>query len=239
MKNPGARKPWAERLAALLIVAPLPALAEIDRVYHPYVTPLEAELEWRSTVIDDSGDPYDGEQLHRFAFGRTFGERLLGEAYLNARETETQSLKVSGFELEGLYQLTEPGEYGFDWGVLAEFERDTDRNISELGARLIAEKELGETSLALNASAEYEYGSGIDNELEFGAAAQWRWRLTPTLEPALEYYVGDGFQGLGPVLTGTQRLGIAKKLKWEFGVILGVSNDTPERTWRAQLEFEF
>lgn len=215
------------------------ASADIDRVYHPYVTPLETELEWRGTIVDDSGDSSDREQLHRLAFGRSLSERFFGEAYINARKTETEHLKVSGFEFEGIYQLTEPGEYGFDWGVLAEFERDTDRNISAFGARLLAEKEIGETSLALNAIAEYEYGSGIDNELEFGAAAQWRWRYAEAFEPALEYYVGDGTHGLGPVLIGSQRLGTAKKLKWEFGVIFGASNDTPERTWRGQLEFEF
>lgn len=224
--------------AALMTIA-LPALAEIDRVYHPYVQPLETELEWRGTLVDDGGDPADAEQLHRFAFGRSIGERLFGEVYINARKTETQALRVSGFELEGLYQLTEPGEYGFDWGVLVEFERDTDRNIAGFGGGLIAEKELGDTSLALNLLTEYEYGRGIDNELEFGGAAQWRWRLSEAFEPALEYYVGDGTQGLGPVLTGTQRLGTAKKLKWELGIIFGASNDTPERTWRALLEFEF
>ncbi len=226
-------------LCLTALTTAMPVFADIDRVYHPFVQPLETELEWRATLVDDGGDGFDGEQLHRFAFGRSIGERLFAEAYVNARKTEQQHFSVSGFELEALYQLTEPGEYGIDWGVLAEFERDTDRNISEFGGRLLAEKELGETSLAVNLIAEYEYGTGIDNELEFGGAAQWRWRLNEAFEPALEYYVGDGTQGLGPIVVGTQRLGIAKKLKWEFGVIFGVSNDTPERTWRAQLEFEF
>ncbi len=227
------------QLGLVLIAMTAPAFADIDRVYHPYVQPLETELEWRATLVDDGGDPDDTTQLHRFAFGRSFGDRLFGEVYINARRSDTQDLKVAGFELEAIYQLTEPGEYGIDWGLLAEFERDTDRNISGLGVGLLAEKELGATSLALNLLAEYEYGSGIDNELEFGGAAQWRWRLSEAFEPALEYYVGDGTQGLGPVLVGTQRLGTAKKLKWEFGVIFGASNDTPERTWHAQLEFEF
>jgi len=240
MNNFSRRGALPKLLATMLTGAAAPAaMAEIDRVYHPYVTPLETELEWRSTYIDDNGDTNDGEQLHRFALGRTFGERLLGEVYLNARKTETGSLKVSGFELEGIYQLTEPGEYAFDWGVLLEYERDTDRNISGVGGGLLAEKELGNTSIAVNLLAEYEYGSGIDNEFEFGAAAQWRWRLSEAFEPALEYYVGDGTQGIGPVLTGLQRLGTAKKLRWEFGLIQGISNDTPERTWRALLEFEY
>lgn len=232
----GSRSLLAAALTSAFIS---PALAEIDRVYHPYVTPLETELEWRGTLVDEDGGSTDAEQTHRFALGHSFGERFFGEAYINARKTETDHLQVSGFELEGIYQLTEAGEYGFDWGVAAEYARDTDRNISEIGARLLAEKEIGETSLTLNAIAEYEYGSGIDNELEFGAAAQWRWRLKEAFEPALEYYVDDGTHGLGPVLVGSQRLGTAKKLKWEFGVIFGVGSDTPERTWRGQLEFEF
>lgn len=227
------------RATALLGACIPTAFAEVERVYHPYVTPLETELEWRGTLIDDGGDPADAEQLHRFALGRSFGERFFGEVEINARKTESEHFKVSGFELEGIYQLTEAGEHDFDWGMLVEFERDTDRNISEISSRLLAEKEIGETSLTFNTIVEYEYGSGIDNELEFGAAAQWRWRIDAAFEPALEYYLDDGTHGLGPVLVGAQRLGTAKKLKWEFGVIFGIDSGTPVRTWRGQLEFEF
>jgi hypothetical protein len=232
-------KYWAERLAAVLIATPLPALAEIGRVYHPYVTPLETEIEWRSIVADDNDAPSDGEQMHRLAIGKSLSEKLFAEAYLIGRKTDAQDLKVSGFELEGLYQLTEPGEHLADLAVLVEFERDTDRNISYVGGGLVAEKELGITSLALNLIGEYEYGGGVKDEFDTEVTAQWRWRWRERFEPAVEYYVDEYTEGVGPVLTGLERLGQRQKLKWEFGVIFGTGNDAPEQTWRALLEFEF
>src|SRR5690606_20664984 len=211
----------------------------IDRVYHPYVEPLETELEWRAVLTDDPDHPEDREQLHRLAFGKTLTERLFAEAYLVGRKTDSQSLDLSGFELEAMYQLTEPGEYSADWAIIVEYERDTDRNISGLGGGIVVEKEFGVTSLAVNLLTEYEYGGGIDEELDIGAAAQWRWRWNERFEPALELYAAEGTLGSGPALTGLQRLGNRQKLRWEFGLIFGLDSETPDRTWRALLEFEF
>ncbi len=225
--------------AAVLAALAERAHAGIDRVYHPYVTPLETEIEWRTSVGDGGNSPYDGEVMQRLAIGRALSEKLFAEAYLIGRKTDTDNLKLSGFELEAMYQLGEAGEYPVDLALLTEFERDADRNISHVGGGVVAEKELGSTSLALNVMAEYEYGGGIDNELDTEVAAQWRWRWRETFEPALEYYVDEYTEGAGPVLTGLARLGGRQKLKWEFGVIFGTGKDAPDRTWRALLEFEF
>lgn len=239
-KNVSSFVPRTLLTAAALASASLqPAFAEIDRVYHPYVTPLETEIEWRTTIGDGGNSPYDGQTMQRLAIGRALGEKLFAEGYVIGRKTDTDSLKLSGFELEAMYQIGEAGEYPVDLALLTEFERDADRNISHVGGGLVAEKEFGATSLALNFMAEYEYGSGVDDELDTEVAAQWRWRWSEALEPALEYYVDEYTEGAGPVLTGLFRLGERQKLKWEFGVIIGTGKDAPERTWRGQLEFEF
>lgn len=235
------RLAWRAAAVVWLLGAGADAGADgsIDRVYHPYVEPLETELEWRLATVDDGKAERDGEQLHRFAFGTTLSERLFAEAYVLGRKTDSRSLDVSGFELEALYQLTEPGEYGADWAVLVEYERDTDLNRSGVGGGLVMEKEFGATSLAANLLAEYEYGGGIDEEFDVGAAAQWRWRWRETFEPALELYAAENTLGSGPVVTGLQRFGSRRKLRWEFGLIFGLDAETPDRTWRALLEFEF
>jgi hypothetical protein len=226
------------RTALPLLLAGGWAAADIDRVYHPYVDPLETEIEWRAVIAENDGDADRERQLHRLAIGRALAERLFVEGYLIGEKDSGESLSLSGYEVEALYQLSEPGEYWADWAAIVEIERDIERNIWEVGAGVVLEKEFGTTSVALNLISKYEFGRGIDNELELEGALQWRWRWRESFEPAIEYYVGDGTHGLGPVLTGTNRFG-ARKLKWELGVIFGISNDTPEHTLRTLVEFEF
>ncbi len=97
---------------------------------------------------------------------------------------------------------------------------------------------MGRTSLAANIRAIYEFGRGIDNELELETAVQWRLRGNPLLEPAVEFYLGDGSKGVGPVLTGLLRLG-GTQLKYEFGSIFGIDSDSADVTYRLMFEFEF
>ena len=229
----------------LLLVLPLlaggsqvVADSEIGRVYHPYVEPLEREIEWRANIIDDPDSEQLKDQKYWLAGGYSINERWFAEAYLIAARDNGESLKVDGVELEAKLQLTEQGEFWADWGMLFEVERETSENIWEVAVTGLMEKEFGPTSLAANLSAIYEFGGGIDNEFETAAAMQWRWRYTEIFEPALEYYVGDDLAAVGPVGTGLLRFG-QQKLKWELGVLFGVDSITPDKTYRVLFEYEF
>jgi hypothetical protein len=212
--------------------------SEIGRVYHPYVEPMEREIEWRSNIIDDSGDSNHKDQKHWLAAGYSINDRWFAEAYVIAAKDNGEALQVEGFELEAKLQLTEQGEYWADWGVLYELERETSENIWEAAISGLMEKEIGPTSLAANLSAIYEFGGGIDDEFETAAAFQWRWRYAEKFEPAIEYYQGDDLSAVGPVGLGMFRIG-RQKLKWELGLLFGVDNMTPDRTCRVLFEYEY
>ena len=212
--------------------------AEIGRVYHPYVEPMEREIEWRSNVVDDPDSADHRDQKHWLAAGYSIGERWFVEAYVIGAKDNGASLELEGFELEAKLQLTEQGEYWADWGMLFEVERETSENIWEIAVGGLMEKEIGPTSLAANLSAIYEFGGGIDNEFETAAALQWRWRYAEKFEPAIEYYVGDDLSALGPVGLGMFRFG-HQKLKWELGLLFGVDSVTPDKTYRVLFEYEF
>ena len=137
------------------------------------------------------------------------------------------------------WQLTEQGEYSADWGLLFELEKETEQSIWGLSGTLLIEKEWGRTVGAANLGLTYEAGSDINNELESTAALQLRYRYSRALEPAVELYAAQDTLAAGPVLMGDQRLGIGRKLHWEFGAIFGISDRTPDQTLRALLEFEF
>ena len=117
-----ARKCLAIGIIAIVHV-PQPASADgivIDRIYDPYVQPLETELEWRS--IFQSDDTLGDVQKHFFGFGRSFSDRWAGEIYAIGTKESGGSLSFDTYELEFKWQLTEQGEYAFDWGMVFELE---------------------------------------------------------------------------------------------------------------------
>ena len=241
-KRSWSRYPLAVVMVTLLAVASAAVRADglaIDKVYHPYVNPLEREIEWRSILIQDDDPALDGSALHRLGLASAFGERLRAEFYLIGADRPGSSLALEAYELEVKWQLTEQGEYFADWGLLFELETERSEDISEFSTSVLVEKELGQWTGALNLSAVYEWGDDIGNEWESQLAAQLRYRYSRKFEPALELYSGDTAKGLGPVGLGQFRFGAGRKLLWELGVIFGLDSESPDQTYRLMLEYEF
>ncbi len=234
--------PWRPLVYALVLQS-APALSDgsvIDKVYHPYVEQLEWEIEWRMTHEDQNPTSgVDDVQTHRLGMGHGFGEFLFAEAYLIGRRSADDSLDLYAYELEVLWQLSEQGEYVLDYGLLFELEKEDEEDIWEYGTTLLLEKEFGRFSGTANLGLIYEWGSDIKDEWESSLAVQGRYRMSPRFEPAIELYMGEDTLGIGPVLTGTERLGGRRALRWEAGVILGAEDDTADYTLRAVLEYEF
>ncbi|WP_237057127.1 hypothetical protein [Microbulbifer sediminum] len=229
-------------LAAILFLPAL-VLADgvvVDRVYDPYVQPLEKELEWRSLVVGDAEDPaLDRLQVHRLGVGYGFSDRWSGEIYLIGADGGDSELEVEAAELEAKWQLTEQGEYAADWGLLFELEKEFGENQWEGATTLLALREWGRWVGTANLALGYEWGREIESEWETELRLQGRYRLQESFEPALEFYVGEDYRGAGPVIRGSHRFTGARSLTWEFGVILGLDGVSPEQSWRLLVEYEF
>jgi len=220
----------------LIIFAVLPGLSfadsgVVDKIYHPYVQPLETEVEWRMISADD-------EQLYRLGLGTSLSDRLFVEAYLIAKD-EQNHLAVEAFEIEAKIQLTEQGEYDVDWGLLFELEKVQHEDTWEASTGVLMEKEWGKWTGTANAHIIYEWGSEIDNELESLLALQARYRYSRAIEPAIEFYSSENGQAMGPVILGDIRLDRANKLHWEAGSIFRLGDKGPSNTWRFLMEYEF
>ena len=211
----------------------------IDKVYHPYVQLLEQEVEYRALYLDDHGKPEHGYLRHKLGFGSALTEKLFGEIYLTAEDSQGESLELESYELELKWQLTEQGEFNNDWGLLFELEKEHDESIWEASTTLIALHEWAQWIATGNLSLIYEWGDDIDDEWETAFAGQLRYRHGESLEPALEVYLSDETQGVGPVLGGLFRVGQGKKLIWELGVIFGTGKETADTNLKFNLEFEF
>lgn len=213
------------------------ACADINRVYQPYVERGERELEYAATLRDLGGEDL---LLNRFAAGYAWSDRIFTEVYLLSESISHEDEEIRGYEAEIKWQITEQGEYWADWGLLLEAggERNIDRR--ELAVGLLWVKELaGHWVAAANGIVEYEYGDDVVDELETSLRAQFRYRYSATLEPALELYLDDQDWAAGPALIGAQKLGVRKQLRWELGILFGLDATTPATSLRCGLEFEF
>jgi len=209
----------------------------IDKVYHPYVMPMEIEVEWRSLYQQDNDRQLDNVAKHKLGIGYSPAEYWFTEIELTTQRNGSDGYDVDAIAFEAIWQLTEQGEYDADWGLLFELERDIDAFTWEISTTVLVEREWGKWVTTANLAFEYEWGK--ENEFETGLSLQARYRLNRYFEPALELYQSQGTTGIGPVALGDFRLGLGKKLHWEFGVIFGLKSATPSQTLRALLEYEF
>jgi hypothetical protein len=228
--------------AGILLLWPWPSLADgivIDKIYHPYVQPLEQELEWRMIYQDEHASAADNTWLYQLAYGRSLNDRWFAEAYLVGKKSGEASFDIEAYELEAKWQLTEQGEFWADWGMLFELEKEANEDIWEFATAVLVEKEWGKWSGAANFYVMYEWGSDIKNELETKLGLQARYRYSRVFEPAIEFYSGQDTRGIGPAFLGQSSMGNGRRLKWEFGAIFGMDSKSPNQTLRFLLEFEF
>ena len=211
----------------------------VDKVYHPYVQPLEREFEYRMAYQKQAEHPDNNNIAQKIGYGSSIAERVALEFYLMAERTSPEDYRLSGYELELRWMLSEQGEYSADWGLLFELERQNNVDNYEFTTGLLMEKEFGPTSLTLNALAVYEWGKTLEAELEAEFRAQYRYRWLPQVQPAVEFYAGENFRGAGPSLMGVHKFAAQEQLKWEFAVIFAINNSTVNNTLRFAIEYEF
>lgn len=204
-----------------------------NKIEHPYVQTQEKEISLSSFYQNN------GDLEHKLSIGKGFSDTWSGELTIAGEKNSTQNFKISSYELEAKWQITEQGEYAIDYGLLFEYETERHADIDEASVALLTEKQWGKWVGAANVIAIYEWGKDIKDEFETALALQAKYRYKPSLEPAIEFYSGEENKGIGPVLLGTKRLAPGKKLNWEIGVILGLDHNSPNQTYRALLEYEF
>jgi hypothetical protein len=208
----------------------------VDKVYHPYVLPNEKEVEWR--LLSHQTEKTNDLAQH-FAYGQSVLDNLMVEFYIVGERDSDGNFGLSAYEIETRWMLTEQGQYWADWGMLFEFEKEHNKDSWEVTSGLLFEKEIGRTSLSINAFLIYEWGNDIKNEIEMEFRAQYRYRWLPQFQPAIELYSGEDYVGIGPAFMGIQRFDRQKQLKWELAFITGLNGESKDHILRAAIEFEF
>jgi hypothetical protein len=232
-------------LAGAALLLPSEAHAT-KKVYNPYVDQGELEVEWKAGVTHDSDDDeQDGAWKQKLGVGYGFTDRLFIEAYGEVEREGGEDADFTAVELEAKYELTEPGEYWVDVGLLGEYEINTLGGPDKVEAKLLLAKDVGQFSHTANLKLEREVGDEADDETEAGLAWSSRYRYSRAFEPGFEIHSDFGSlsdsssfndQGhqFGPVVYG--QLGA---FKYDVGYLIGVSDSAPDGEAKVILEYEY
>jgi hypothetical protein len=247
-----AGAPFALAIAAAAALTPSVTRAEPnDYVASPIVEEGEREIELKSGVVKLR----DGsrESRHSLAFGYGINSWWATEVYASWHKEPGERLSFDSWELENRFQLTETGRYPVDVGLLIEVERPRDRAEGyefRYGALMqsdLSDQWQGNLNLLFERRIKSTDGNG---PIELG----YQWQLKYRWHPELEF----GVQGLGdvghwrhweprdeqphsvgPVVLGRFKTGQHQFMKYDVGLLFGLTDGAPHRTLRARAEFEF
>lgn len=216
-------------LAALLAGAAF--AAPPNQVYRPTVTLLERELEWRALHLGDIDTTH-----HALAYATALSPRWMLELAALATTTDERT-QWHAYEAELTWQLTEQGEFAYDYGLVWELEHNQNSHATAVGTTLVVARDWQRLNVVANLHIEYEHGP--ENEWEAGVSSQWRYRYARTFEPSFEFYWFEQHHVAGPLITGRQRLAAKRAITWEAGVLAGLDDLSPDWLAKFALEFEF
>ncbi|MDH5610991.1 MAG: hypothetical protein OEY66_00855 [Gammaproteobacteria bacterium] len=206
-------------------------------VYSPTVEYGETEVELYAQRISDDNPVIDGTQQYVIEFGKGVTPNLFLEVKVEIEKKPNQSRETEAVAIEGIYQLTEQGEYSWDVGLLAEVEYSTQQDeLKEIEFGPILATEIGSNmTFTTNLIAEYEKA---EKKIEGSVNAQLKWRLSQSFEPAIEVYADEYSKSMGPVVMGKIKTESAK-FGYQLGWLFGLNDETADNTLKMMVEYEF
>lgn len=257
-RKPGALKPAAVIAAILVTLISLLALLipsaahASQKVYCPTVDQGETEVEFRGHVDFDRDPTLDNAQIYKTGAGYGFTDYWFSEVYAEiSRAPGDSSYNIESYEWENLFRLTEPGRYWADLGMTVSYERARDSaDPNKWEVTPIVQKQFGRQLATLNLVLERETGSNAEKVWDLEYAWQYKLLGNPVLEYGVEGYghlgevthwdaASEQRHQVGPSIFGNIRPGVGRALKYQLGLLFGLTNPAPSRTLYGSLEFEF
>lgn len=238
-------------LASLCAASPAWA---VDKIYTPYVSKGEWEVEYFGSRSVDKDNAKDNGQGHEASIGYGVNDWWKTEL-VGTFEKEPQSdTDFHSAEWENIFQFTKKGEYWVDSGALLTYEWTPESGEADhIEAKLLFAKDVGKTFHILNLTGEKEVGDGQSGSVQGGLTWSSRYRLTPFFEPGFEVHsefgelndagsLDDHEQYIGPVAYGTIPLEMEgddiEGIGYRAGYLFGLSNAASDGQMVLQLEYE-
>lgn len=244
----------AGALAALVLSclgAPSLALAgPSDYVATPIVEEGEREIDFKM----GTAKLRDGTRASAYSLGLGWGVNRwwFTELYAKWHKAPGDRNTFDAWEWENKFQLTETGKYPVDVGFLLEIERPRDRSEGyEYKWGPLFQADFGSKVQAnLNILVEKHIRAEETEKAELGYQWQVKYRWRPDFEFGLQGFgdVGpwDHWEPkseqphiAGPAVFGKVRVGQKQFIKYNAGLLFGLTNGSPRNTFRMQAEYEF
>ncbi|MEO7207771.1 MAG: hypothetical protein ABI145_13510 [Steroidobacteraceae bacterium] len=217
--------------------------ADDYNVYSPYVIASQSEIELRGYHDVDSR-PNVGGAAAEISIAHSVNSWWKPEIYIAEYQKDPGSAgRLIGYEFENIFQLTDPGKYWADFGLIAEFERVTiagSHDAIEVGP--LIEKTMGRFAHMVNLIWEKQIGSGASANYGFRYTYSGTYAVSQAFRPGMEFYGrhADNSYQAGPIIAGEWHLaGTKASLEYRVGVVIGLNADAAHQTWIGRLEYEF
>jgi hypothetical protein len=241
-------------MIALALSALLPPTLALAGPSDYVITPIVEEGEREIDLKAGSSAMRDGSRESKESIGLGWGAThwWFTELYAIWHKEPGAKHGFDAWEWENKFQLTETGRYPLDIGFLFEIERPKDRSEGyEFRWGPLLQTEIG-TSLQVNLNLLFEKHirtpAGGDAELGYQWQVKYRWR--PELEVGLQGFGAVGpwnhwqpsseqSHVAGPALFGRIRAGERQAVRYNAGLLFGLTQGAPRNTLRFQAEYEF
>jgi hypothetical protein len=248
--NPGQTLAVFLVLLTIFILRPIDVLAD-PKVYSPIVKKGVWAVGVRGNTTIDDDDEHDGSQRHVFLIEYGVTDWWKTEIVGRLNEKAEGSLRYDSTGWENIFQLTEQGKYWLDVGLYLEYKLKDENNAPDIfEAKLLLEKPVQGFLNTLNLIIEQELGSDGDDDLEFEYAWRTRKEIGHHMKLGVEAFgklgelrdiksLEDQEHRIGPVFYHEFELGHDLEVEYNIGWLFGLTDESPDNTFRWQVEFEF
>ena len=220
------------------------------KVYSPYVKKGELAFENRGNTTIDDDDAIGGSQRHVFEleYGVTDWWKTALVSRLN--KPGDGSLRYDSTAWENIFQLTEKDQYWLDAGLYLEYKFADESGVADkLETKLLLEKDIQGFINTLNLTFEKEVGEHREESVEFAYAWRTKKEIADDIALGIEAFGELGeIQNtkspdeqehiLGPVFYHEIEIG-ELEVNYNLAWLFGLTDESPDNTFRWQIEFEF
>jgi hypothetical protein len=238
-------------VAGVAVAAAAPARADF-KVWQPDPEPHEFALESVGDIGQDIVHAKRGEQSYteEMEYGVTNWWTTELEWEQERLPGPGNTTNLSQVTSENLFIFTEPGERWMDAAFFVEYGQSTLPDApNETTFGPVLRKQIGRTINSVNLFISKDIGRYATSRPQFQYAWETRLDLGSAIEPGFQAYGSPGAFGhfaptgqqdhrAGPVIFGTFASLGPGSLKWNAGVLFGLTPGAPRQTFRWQGEYE-
>lgn len=252
MQARSAHRKWPlAGVAAILLLTCLAARADPnDYVLLPTVTQGERELDMKLGV-GSRGSQIVPSRAGALGFGYGVSDAWYSELSVQYVHEGGTGTRLDSVEWENILQVSEPGQWPVDVGVVLEVERKHDAAQGwNVRSGLLLQKDFDRLQINLNVLLRHRYGAETPQALRVDYQGQVKYRYSEPFEFGAQIFSellpwqGWGSSArqdvrAGPAVFGAVQLTGARTVLYNGGLLFGMSGASYDRTLRLQIEYEF